>query len=122
MNTQQLTNNIIWNTTGNIFYLGCQWLLSVIVLRISGSYADAGVLSLAMSVTGIFVILSGFNVRNYQVSDLENRYTQADYLAHRCITCIVGFVLCMVFALCNNYKAAVALSIIGYMLMRTVEA
>ena len=122
MDTQQLTNNIIWNTVGNIFYLGCQWLLSVIVVRISGSYADAGVLSLAMSVTGIFVILSGFNVRNYQVSDLENRYTQADYQAHRCITCIVGFVLCMVFALCNNYKAAVALSIIGYMLMRTVEA
>lgn len=121
-NFMQLTTNILWNTFGNIFYLGCQWLLSVIVVRISGNYADAGVLSLAMSITGIFAILSSFNVRNYQVSDLEEKYGQADYIAHRCITCTVAFVLCIAFALCNSYKTAVALSIICFMLIKTVEA
>lgn len=50
MSYNSLRNNIFWNTAGNIIYLICQWLLSVVVVRISGSYADAGVLTLVTSI------------------------------------------------------------------------
>lgn len=122
MKKQSLTTNILWNTIGNIFYLGCQWLLSVAVVRISGSYADAGILTLAISVTNIFTTLALFSVRNYQVSDLENRYDQADYVAHRILTCSSAMVLCILFAVVNGYSPAAAWSIAAYMVMKTVEA
>lgn len=117
-----VANNILWNTIGNIFYLGCQWLLSVVVVRISGSYVDAGVLTLAISITNIFATLAAFSVRNYQVSDLSEKYSQSDYIAHRIITCATAVVLCTLFTLISGYRLGVALSIIAYMLMRTVEA
>lgn len=122
MNNNFLKVNILWNTLGNIFYLGCQWLLSVVVVRISGNYADAGVLTLAISVTNIFATLAAFSVRNYQVSDISEKYTQSDYISHRIITCSTAVVLCAVFTLISGYRLGTALSIIAYMLLRTVEA
>ena len=117
-----LTKNILWNTVGNIFYLGCLWLLSVFVVRLSHSYVDAGILSLSMSVTNIFSMLALFSIRNYQVSDLEDKYSQADYIAHRLITCSAAFVLCIVFVLLNGYSAAITLSITAYMLFKAIES
>lgn len=122
MSKALVANNILWNTIGNIFYLGCQWLLSVVVVRISGSYVDAGVLTLAISITNIFATLAAFSVRNYQVSDLSEKYSQSDYIAHRIITCATAVVLCTLFTLISGCRLGVALSIIAYMLMRTVEA
>lgn len=122
MNNKSLRNNILWNTIGNIFYLGCQWLLSVVVVRISGSYADAGILTLAISITNIFATLALFNVRNYQVSDMAEKYTQSDYISHRILTCFAAVILCVVFTAASGYNLEATLSIIAYMLMRTVEA
>ena len=31
-----IKTSILWNTWGSLVYLGCQWLLSVLVIRISG--------------------------------------------------------------------------------------
>ena len=76
MESKSIATNILWNTFGNIVYLVCQWLLSVVVVRISGSYADAGVLTLAISTTNIFATLAAFSVRNYQVSDLSEKYSR----------------------------------------------
>lgn len=122
MNNKSLGNNIVWNTIGNIIYLGCQWLLSVVVVRISGSYADAGILTLAISITNIFTTLALFNVRNYQVSDVSEKYAQPNYISHRIITCSAAVILCTMFMLVSGYRLGTALSIMAYMLMKTVEA
>ena len=46
--------NMLWNSVGSMTYLACQWLTTVFVVRLSAGYDDAGLLSLAMSVVGIF--------------------------------------------------------------------
>lgn len=122
MKRQSITTNILWNTAGNIFYLGCQWLLSVVVVRISGSYTDAGILTLAISITNIFSTLAAFSIRNYQVSDIGGKYHQSDYISHRIVTCSVAMALCIAFTAIGGYSLGASLSIIAYMLMRTVEA
>lgn len=112
---------MLWNTVGSVFYLACQWFLSVVVVRV-GSYADAGILSLAMSITNIFATIALFNVRNFQVSDSDGEYTNGEYVFHRHLTCIGSLVLCAVFVLANQYNALTGASIIFYMLVRIVEA
>lgn len=114
--------NILWNTVGNAFYLICQWLLNVVVVRLSGNYIDAGILSLSVSITNIFGTLALFNIRNYQVSDLINRYSQSDYIAHRIITSSFSLIFCILFCVFSNYQKMTAMSIISYMLTRVIEA
>ena len=56
--------NLIWNTIGSFTYLICQWLLTLIVVRVSDGFGNAGNLALAISVTNIFFNLACFNVNN----------------------------------------------------------
>ena len=88
----------------------------------SGSYADAGILTLAISISNIFATLAAFGVRNYQVSDTGEKYSQSDYIFHRVITCAAAILLCAVFTALSGYAFNAALSIVAYMLMRMVEA
>lgn len=116
---------MLWNTVGSIFYLGCQWLLSVAVVRLSPSdtaYSAAGVLSLCMSVTSIFYILALFNVKNFQVTDHSGLYTDGDFVLHRILTCIVSFVACAGFILIRGYDLSVTVAILLYMLLKCLEA
>ena len=112
---------MLWNTVGSVFYLACQWLLSVVVVRV-GSYSDAGILSLAMSVTNIFATVALFNVRNFQVSDTDGEFSDGEYVAHRHLTCISSLLLCVIFVIINRYNFLTAASITLYMLLRVVEA
>ena len=118
----KIAYNVIWNTAGSLFYLVCQWLLSVIVVHLStDSYADAGILSLAMSISTFFSVITLFNVRNYQVSDSNEIYSSSQYIFHRLLTCGASFVLCGIFVLINSYDFLTSISIIAYMLVKLVE-
>lgn len=116
-----VARNIMWNTIGSLFYLACQWLLSVVVVRFSTDYGDAGVLSLAMSITNIFAIVALFNVRNYQVADSSSLYSTTDYVTHRLITCALALVTCAIFVLISGYDMLTTLSILAYMIIKLVE-
>lgn len=122
MKDKSLAKNIAWNTIGNIFYLGCLWLLNLVVIRLSGSYTDAGILTLAISTTNIFVVLARFSVRDFQVSDIDQKYNQSDYVSLRVITCAAALLGCIGFVILNGYEWGTVLSISAYMAMRTVEA
>lgn len=48
-----IQKSIIWNSAGSMVYLITQWLISVLVVRLSG-VETAGILTLAMSVNNVF--------------------------------------------------------------------
>lgn len=114
--------NIIWNTAGSLVYFACQWLLNVLVVRFSDDFTNAGILSLSMSISGIFYVISLFNVRNYQASDSDGIFSSEDYVFHRILTCLFSFILCVSFVLINGYNLITALSIIAFMIFKVVEA
>ena len=63
---------MVWYAGGNLVYLVCQWLVTVLVTKLGG-FGDAGVLSVAMSVSATFQTLAMFGMRNFQVSDIEDK-------------------------------------------------
>lgn len=89
---------MLWNTSGSMVYLGCQWLITVLVVWLSGGYDNAGVLALGMAVSNIFSPIGYFKVRAFQVSDLEEEYSVGQYLAFRLLSCIVALVCMIVYA------------------------
>lgn len=117
-----LQKNILYNSIGNATYFFCQWLVTILVVRLSAGFSDAGTLSLAMSLTGSFVCIANYGLRNYQVSDLKPLYTNGVYIATRMITCLASLILCSIFVWINPYSVDQALCIIAYMLIRLAEA
>ena len=117
-----VTKNVLWNTAGSLFYFVCQWLLSVAVVRFSNGFEDAGILSLAMSITNIFATIALFNIRNYQVSDSNIEFSSSDYNFHRILTCLSALILCCGFVILNSYNFYISASIIFYMVVKLVEA
>lgn len=80
---------MLWNSAGSLTYLGCQWLVTVLVARLSIGYDAAGVLAVAMAVSNIFAPMALFKIRAYQVSDVEGKMSSGEYVAFRFLT-IVG--------------------------------
>lgn len=91
--------NMLWNSIGSMTYLGCQWLTTVLVVRLSSNYDDAGLLSLAMSVSAIFNTLACYKMNTYQVSDVQHENTLSEYLGFRAVTLTIATVLCAIYTL-----------------------
>lgn len=114
--------NFVWNSMGSFIYLFCQWVLTVIVLRLSSDFENSGNLALAISVTNIFYTVAVFNVRSYLVSDMKNKYNSGDYIFFRISTCILSLILCFIYASIFQYSTIQLVCIMLYMLFKIGEA
>jgi hypothetical protein len=45
----RMKRNIVLNTAGNLIYNLCQWLLTILVVRLLSNYENAGYLGMAMT-------------------------------------------------------------------------
>ena len=52
--------NMLWNTVGSVIGLAAQWLVSILIVRLSTNFDDAGAYSLAFSIYAIFVPVAVF--------------------------------------------------------------
>lgn len=120
-NTPSFKKNIFWNTSGNIIYLFSQWLITIIIVKIT-TYEIAGVYSLAVSITNVLYSIALYGIRNYQVSDIKNEYTDKEYLISRYITCIISLVICLFTILISSYDFEQKMAIFLYMLFHIEEA
>ena len=94
--------NIFYNSFGMIFYYGCQWLTTILVVRLSG-FEDSGNYSLAMTFTAAFAILALFNTRQYQVSDVVGEYSDRTYIHSRYVAMAAAFLICFIGLFFNSY-------------------
>ncbi len=116
-----IQSSVFWNTAGSVFYLGCQWLLTVLVVKLSGVDA-AGFLTLSMSVCNIWYCIAVYGMRNFQVSDTKDEFTNGSYIYSRLLTCGVAFAGCLIYTLLMPYGILQKLCILLYFLYKTSEA
>lgn len=107
--------NMLWNSLGSMTYLVCQWLITIVVVRLSSGYEDAGLLSLAMSVVGIFGTVANYKMGTYQVSDIMRENALGEYLGFRCLTLSGSFFLCIIYAWVTCSRTAVVTVTLFYM-------
>ncbi len=115
--------NMLFNTAGSVIYYFCVWLTSVLIVRLSG-FEDAGILSVAMTVTASPAIAGLFNIRSYQVSDLTGEYADRAYIRSRILTNIFSLVICIVLAGVYGYfkEPYILAVILAYMVLKMSEA
>lgn len=116
-----LKKNIIWNSSGSFIYLFFQWLINYLVTTLLG-FENAGIFSLAISVSSIAYAFSIYGVRGYQVSDISRKYSDKSYITARVITCLLSIVGCLIFLLFYGYSTYTTLCIIAYLIFKMSEA
>lgn len=94
-----IKQNMLWNSAGSLTYLGLQWLITILVVRLSSNYEAAGVLSLAMTVFNIFSPLAVYRMYTYQVSDIKRENSLGEYVSFRIATSAMALALCVIYAL-----------------------
>lgn len=98
---RQPKRDYIWNTAAGLINAAEAVVMSMIVTRMTG-LTDAGMLTMAFAVGNLMLPIGKFGVRNYQVTDVDNKYSFAAYLSARLAT-----VFLMVLIVCGylNYAA-----------------
>lgn len=112
---------MIWNTFGTVFYQGCLWLITVLVVRLSNDYSNSGSLAFAMSIGNITFALGTYNMRTYQVADTEGRYTPKNYVAFRCVTMGISAIACGLYAVVVAPTTSTLLVSLVYILFKLDE-
>lgn len=117
-----LKRNVLWNTIGCVFYQGCQWLVTVLVVRLSSDFDNSGILSLAMSLGNIYFAVATYNIRPYQVSDIRGAYSSSEYVGLRAITVLCAYAVFALYAIATSGSLLIALSILCYLLFKADES
>ena len=120
MNQSDMRKNVIWNTTGSIFYSFAQWVITILVVHLA-SFKTAGFLSLAMTATSTFSAISLFGMRSYQISDVRDEFSSKEYIGSRIITCVAAYLGCIIVAF-MRYSTYQFLCVNAFMLVRVAEA
>lgn len=97
--TLTVKQNMAWNMTGSAIGLGCQWAISILVVRLAPDLTSAGLYSLAMSVYGIFSPIAQFGMYTYLITDMKNQNSIGEYVTLAVGTSSAALVLTFGYAL-----------------------
>lgn len=89
-------DSFIWNSVGGILNAGQSVVILMVITRTIGISA-AGIFSIAYATGNLFMNVGNYGVRNYQISDLSEKYSFYDYLIHRFATIIIMLILSILY-------------------------
>lgn len=121
MKRLSVRENMIWNSVGSLLYSGCQWLITVLVVRLSPDYDAAGVLALAMAISNVFAPIALYKIRAYQVSDVHEETSSGEYVGFRFVTIGIALVGVMAYAALTCASNALP-CIFLYLVFRSIDS
>ena len=117
-----MKKNVLWNTIGTVFYFFCQWILTVVVVRMMNDYNMTGYFQLAMTMSSSYSTIALFNMRSFQASDVILEFKDGTYKGSRLLTTFVAVVCCFVAAIISKNSLYQIECIMAFMGIRVVEA
>lgn len=117
---QSIKRSFLWNTIGSTAYFAAQWLVTFFVLRLGGIEVS-GLLSTALNFTNVFISISTFGMRYYQVSDTSHRFSNKAYIHSRFVTCGIGGLLCLLTGAIVGYSTGQIACIALWLIYRMSE-
>ncbi len=91
-----------WNMAGSLTYSISSVILLMVVSRLT-SARDADTFSIAYSIGQLLSTIGFFQVRNYQATDIQEKYSFQDYLAFRILTNVVMIFSIAVYCAAKGY-------------------
>ena len=95
--------NFIWNSLGTGINSFNSLFFLIIVTRVNDIHT-AGIFSIAYATATILYTLAMYSGRLCQVTDIENKISDKDYITNRIITCLMMFIGAAVFLIIQQYS------------------
>lgn len=113
--------DFLWNMIGSTLNGFISLFLLIIITRING-LSDAGIFSLSFSIACLMFIIGGYSGRVYQVTDVNNTYSDLEYIYHKLITCLIMMLFSFIYCIVMEYSSYKFLITILLCFMKALEA
>ena len=98
-----LKANMMWSSVGSLTRLGCNYLVSsVLVVRLAAGFDAAGMLALAMAIANLVNPIADFRLRTVQVTDVTGERSSREYVGLRSVLSVVAFAVGVVYSLATT--------------------
>ena len=115
------SRDFMWNTIGFSAWGMVFPLLTIVVTQLAG-VERAGMFSFAFVVANLFYILGNYGVRTYQVSDIDEYHSFADYQVNRIITCVLMMICGYIFCRIMGYAGEMFTMCMGIFAYKAIDA
>ena len=113
--------SVFWNIMSSSINSIVSMFLLLVVTRVCG-IVEAGIFSLGFSTSQMMLTIGNYGMRNYQATDLNNKYSMPVYLSSRVVTNIAMMIIVVVFVLIEGYSWEKALVTILLCLLKVTDA
>ena len=100
---KEFLKNFIWNSLGTGINSFNSLFFLIIVTRING-LETAGIFSIAYATATILYTLAMYSGRLCQVTDIENKIKDKDYITNRALTCLIMLIGASCFLIIKRYS------------------
>lgn len=111
----------VWHTAFSVLNALQSALLLLLVTRICGN-EQAGVFSLSFSVAYLMIMIGNYGVRNYQATDINQRFGFREYRIHRRATCGLMIIASIIYILLHGYEREKAIVVFLCCLLKLIES
>ena len=118
---KQITKDFFWNTIGSLFNSFTSLFFLIIIVRING-VEKSGIFTFAFSTAVFFQIIGLYCGRPFQVTELNKKITDSDYVNSRYITCSIMLIVGVLFCLIKKYSRYKTLIMVIVLLYKMIEA
>ncbi|TDT79867.1 O-antigen/teichoic acid export membrane protein [Bacillus sp. AG1163] len=118
---KSFVENFSWTLVGNIIYAATQWAIIMVLAKMLGSDA-VGIYSLALAVTAPIYMFANLQLRQVQITDINNRFTFGIYFSLRCLSTLLAFGVILIICFFNNYSFEAEIIIILIALAKAIES
>lgn len=110
----------VWTISSGIVYALQSLIFLVVITNLLGE-ATAGVYSVGAMIAMQMLTIGKFSVRNYQVSDVREKYTFQDYFGFRIVTCLLALLIMIGWIIFGGYRGERAVIIVGFTVYKIAE-
>lgn len=93
----------MWNMIGSMIYAAASMILTYMTIRVVGE-KDGGIFAIALTLAQMFIYIAYYEMRNYEVTDVEQKYTFQDYHALKIINCVIMLGVTLMYCVIKQYS------------------
>ena len=112
---------VFWNLMASGLNSVVSIILLLFVTRIAGT-EDAGIFSLGFSTAQMMLCIGNYGMRNFQSTDIKDKYQFGTYLGSRILTSTAMMVITILFVAAKGYYMEKALIVVFLCLLKVTDA
>lgn len=121
MKTVSDKEKFIWNMMGSLANALSTLVLTICVNRILGG-ASGGLFAFAYANAQLMLTIGLFEVRPYQSTDIDEKYSFNAYFTMRIVTCALMFIISVMYVFVNGFNMEKSAIIVLLVMFKMVEA